>query len=929
MAAEPPDTEVLDGNPFMRGEWPEDAIALDVGFAQVAEALGDGAPLLSVTPEMLLAVAFSTCDAHLLLKTTPIEFVGVWEAAIDDRAGLEDVGAAADVAYANASAAATTAAQRRAIDVIIAKDGKEMLSNRFNERLPGAVGGTVDCMGFPRLAKLAPGAAGHVPEARIRALASQLQVELPETADLSEGARAKWIWGLSRLSRSLTARAVGWLALAVSDEDWQAALGDLRRDGRFTPEWMTAKRLGRAAERVRVEQRLAQGAGYDERVSNLEVWRGISGAVRDAAADVALATAVAKATTKMHHFNVDGADDAMMKITAGLAVKQAMKGKDHGLDRVPVAPLQPELALQHVLGYVYELVMQAAASAVPGRGVGGADGGGGGGGGSTELRLDADSRAAMDRFGAAAAAGSPTTAASDRIILGKAPDERGMRRPDHFSPIDIGPFERHEAEIGRLSLLTGKAFEDGFAALSDEARHLCAIPVHHSDLARNTRLLSLSLVYDSATVAGDNILIKGTVLAGEREGDEQKAEDRERAKSIAKIRAGDVIAGGPQLCVVSHKLDSLWTFLQVPYSVGKVAAEVNGVWDSAFMTWAEVAESQLGAECEIVPGVEKILQFVRKSSLTGHVVWPDQARCDYPGVALWFFNRDYRAYREKRLDASGVPTAKPSLLTILTESSDFLSYLRMALEWGGFVGANARPKKQPYASLLLGSAPPKGKRLALGVDALTDDVDAEAKPSKKAKELEKRKEKQERKRENDRKNKRSVDDRKPPADDRKPPKRPAGPGDKIAPHVGGKTGAPPPGPRPTGSAWPNRKHLQSADMVKILQSKMDRSPGLDKGGCVACMLGEGVGCPVDNRVGCEGKCGHSHQGPSDRKVQFCTDVMKTCGFDSMVYFNNPKFWTSAPSGHQRHGGKAKTLAIKPKPPSSASDNDDDDDDDDG
>ena len=197
------------------------------------------------------------------------------------------------------------------------------------------------------------------------------------------------------------------------------------------------------------------------------------------------------------------------------------------------------------------------------------------------------------------------------------------------------------------------------------------------------------------------------------------------------------------------------------------------------MTWAEVAESQLGAECEIVPGVEKILQFVRKSSLTGHVVWPDQARCDYPGVALWFFNRDYRAYREKRLDASGMPTAKPSLLAILTESTDFLSYLRMALEWGGYVGANARPKKQPYASLLLGSAPPKGNHLALGVDALEDDVDAEAQPSKRAKE---RKRKKERKREEDLEKKRPADDRKPPADDRKSPKRQPRPGDKP-PHA--------------------------------------------------------------------------------------------------------------------------------------------------
>ena len=169
--------------------------------------------------------------------------------------------------------------------------------------------------------------------------------------------------------------------------------------------------------------------------------------------------------------------------------------------------------------------MMAATTAIPGRGV--ADGGGGGDDGGGELRLDAASRAALDRFGAAASTGAAAAHSTDKIILGKAPDERGMRRPEHFSAIDIAPFERHEAAIVRLSSLAGKAFEGGFAALDDETRHLCAIPVHHLDLARNTRLLSLSLVYDAATVAGDNILIKGTVLAGERESDEQKAEDEQ------------------------------------------------------------------------------------------------------------------------------------------------------------------------------------------------------------------------------------------------------------------------------------------------------------------------------------------------------------------------------------------------------------------
>ena len=104
-----------------------------------------------------------------------------------------------------------------------------------------------------------------------------------------------------------------------------------------------------------------------------------------------------------------------------------MKEKNQGLDRVDVAPLQADLALQHILGFVNPTVILATPPS-PAHGVGFADGGGGGGGGG-ELRLDAASRAALDRFGAAASAGSATAHSTDKIILGKAPDERGMRRP--------------------------------------------------------------------------------------------------------------------------------------------------------------------------------------------------------------------------------------------------------------------------------------------------------------------------------------------------------------------------------------------------------------------------------------------------------------------------------------------------------------------
>ena len=67
VAAEPPDTEALDGTPFMSGGWPDESIALDVGFSQVAEALGDGEQLLeSVTPETLLAAGGGVRGGRLL-----------------------------------------------------------------------------------------------------------------------------------------------------------------------------------------------------------------------------------------------------------------------------------------------------------------------------------------------------------------------------------------------------------------------------------------------------------------------------------------------------------------------------------------------------------------------------------------------------------------------------------------------------------------------------------------------------------------------------------------------------------------------------------------------------------------------------------------------------------------------------------------------
>jgi hypothetical protein len=136
---------------------------------------------------------------------------------------------------------------------------------------------------------------------------------------------------------------------------------------------------------------------------------------------------------------------------------------------------------------------------------------------------------------------------------------------------------------------------------------------------------------------------------------------------------------------------------------------------------------QLGEDCEIVPAVEVILKVVRKTSVSGNHQWPDQARCDYPGVAMWFFACDFRAYCKRRL------TTKPSLLNIF-QSCDYLTYFKMHLDFA--VNINVRPNKMPYSALVIGGQAPKRPRPALEVADLVDDgaeADDEAKPPRKPK----------------------------------------------------------------------------------------------------------------------------------------------------------------------------------------------------
>ena len=207
------------------------------------------------------------------------------------------------------------------------------------------------------------------------------------------------------------------------------------------------------------------------------------------------------------------------------------------------------------------------------------------------------------------------------------------------------------------------------------------------------------VLHEQQTTVPDNIILQGTALSSDREREEERTEDRERAVALRYQKQGGLIKGGPQLCVVWHRLDSLWTFFQVPYLNNATAAEPNGSWDTTWFTWAKAGHAQLGPECEMFPEAQQIVSMVRVRSKRAHTPWPKQTNADYLAVALWLFTRDYRAYREG--------ATKPSLLGILT-STFFLAYLSNCLDYG--YKAYMRPQRPPNTCMLLGTATSQKRR---------------------------------------------------------------------------------------------------------------------------------------------------------------------------------------------------------------------------
>ena len=152
---------------------------------------------------------------------------------------------------------------------------------------------------------------------------------------------------------------------------------------------------------------------------------------------------------------------------------------------------------------------------------------------------------------------------------------------------------------------------------------------------------------------------------------------------------------------MNHCLATAYDFLQIPYMGGKVASAINGDWDSTWYLWAEVAESQLGKECDVVAGVEKVVKTIRQDSRKGDDPWCDQQRADYGAVALFYFTRDYRRWREKWPGAE-----RPSLLRVLT-GIEFAKYMVRAFDYAN--KPEMRPDVEPYNRMRLGMAPVKRK----------------------------------------------------------------------------------------------------------------------------------------------------------------------------------------------------------------------------
>ena len=930
-SSEPADGELIKQCSFSKGEWALE-YPVDVGFDNIYQLFETpvNVGFDSLSARGLLAVAYAAGEHEQLLLSGPECFLAAWESKAEARSVRPpETGAAATNAYNTAMAATDSYAARVAVKIVKATQGTMSLIGSVRN-LPMVNGARLSLAAFPRLQKITP--RSTIQTSRLRELAARVGVVLPDDLDTTEDAREKWVWSLPMLTRSITTKAIGFLAMAYAStpEAWSDAVAALGADGRFRVDYMAEKR------RQLRESRAAAAAGpaagkFDPTVTPIAAWNHVAADIADADVAERVAKALANATTGFHQITVVSAGFEVRKIAVGTAVLSAMKARDQALAAVPKMPATEDVALQTLLGYLY-LSQDRPVATPTGPPEGAAPAAGATGAGTTMMVLSPETIAALRP---AQTETTPSLTGSDKIVLGKAPTTDGtLKRPEYFAAGDVGDFQRHEASLMALEAtdknLDNKEFLRMYRALPETARSLVEVPVYPADLARNHCLNVLTALADRISAAGDDLIRQGTILSKYRESDLQRQQDRERAKSIAKLRQGDLISAGPQICVVDYSLATAYDFLQIPYLSGKVASAINGDWDSTWYLWAEVAESQLGKECDIAAGVEQIVKTIRQDARKGDDPWSDQQRADYGAVALFYFTRDYRRWREKWPGAE-----RPSLLRVMT-SVEFSKYIMRAFDYAN--KPEMRPSHEPYDRVTLGKAPIKRKYEAITAAQLfadesdeDDDSTSAAPPlSRRAKERERKKKKAAGDKPSATKGGGAAGDARKRRDDKG-----AGggggdsPGGGDGPGGGGnRKGDKSPKTQNAeawvnveggGSAWPDMNHRLDNDQCAVLQAKLDVSDGIDKGSCACFFFGK-TGCAKDKRAGVIGKCGWSHGAPQDRKDLFCRALCKTANMPPPMRLKNQRVWTDTPSGH-----KVKTQ----RAPSPAPSNDDEGKDDDG
>ena len=328
---------------------------MDVGFDNIYQLFETpvNVGFDSLSTRGLLAVAYAAGEHEQLLSSEPDCFLVTWESKAEACSiRPSETGPAATNAYNTAMNATDSYLARVAVKVVKATQGTMRLIGSARN-LPTVNGARLSLAAFPRLQKIAPHST--IQTSRLRELAARVGVVLPDDSDTTEKAREEWVWSLSMLTRSITTKAIDFLAMAHAStpEAWSDAVAALGADGRFQVDYMAEKRRQLRESRTAAEAGPAAGK-FDATVTPTTAWNHVAADIVDADSAGRMAKAIENATTGFHSITVVSAGFEVRKIAVGTALLNVMRARDQALAAVPKMPAAVDLAIQALLGYLYE-----------------------------------------------------------------------------------------------------------------------------------------------------------------------------------------------------------------------------------------------------------------------------------------------------------------------------------------------------------------------------------------------------------------------------------------------------------------------------------------------------------------------------------------------------------------------------------------------